>query len=39
MNYSIIIYILGWIMNVEAVCMLVPGITALSTAKNPVLPS
>ena len=29
MNYSIIIYILGWIMNVEAVCMLVPGITAL----------
>ena len=35
MNYSIIIYILGWIMIVEAVCMLVP----LSTAKNPVLPS
>ena len=29
MNYSIIVYILGWIMNVEAVCMLVPGITAL----------
>ena len=29
MNYSIIIYILGWIMNVEAVCMLVPGVTAL----------
>ena len=29
MNYSIIVYILGWIMNVEAVCMLLPGITAL----------
>lgn len=29
MNYSIIVYILGWIMNVEAVCMLVPSITAL----------
>ena len=29
MNYSIIIYILGWIMNVEAVCILVTGITAL----------
>ena len=35
MNYSIIIYILGWIMNVEAVCMLVPGITALIYRENP----
>ncbi len=29
MNYSIIIYILGWILNVEAVFMALPGITAL----------
>ena len=29
MNYSIIIYILGWILNVEAVCMALPCVTAL----------
>ena len=29
MNYSIIIYMLGWIMNMEAVFMLLPVITAV----------
>lgn len=38
MNYSIIVYILGWIMNVEAVCMLVPSITALIYREKPESP-
>lgn len=29
MNYSMIFYILGWIFNIEAVFMILPGITAI----------
>lgn len=29
MNYSIIIYIIGWILKLEAAFMLLPGITAI----------
>lgn len=29
MNYSIIIYIIGWILKLEAIFMLLPGVTAL----------
>lgn len=29
MNYSIVFYIIGWILNIEASFMLLPGITAL----------
>lgn len=29
MNYSMILYILGWIFNIEAVLMILPGITAV----------
>ena len=29
MNHSIIIYMLGWIMNIEAALMLIPILTAV----------
>lgn len=29
MNYSIVFYIIGWILNIEAAFMLLPGVTAL----------
>lgn len=29
MNYSIVFYIIGWILNIEAVLMLLPGVTAV----------
>ena len=29
MNYSIIVYILGWVLNIEAAAMLLPCVVAL----------
>ena len=35
MNYSIIAYIIGWILNFEALFMALPCITAISTMNIP----
>ncbi len=38
MNYSMIIYLLGWILNFEALFLLIPTITAVIYSENTIVP-
>ena len=38
MNFSMIIYLLGWILNFEAVFLIVPAVTALIYGENEIFP-